>query len=214
MASVSYGNPDLAVSATFGTMGAAAEQQIAAQAIQAQANLTEQGRANIQTFIDWQTQEKQNQRKRDLASVKSSLDFNLAAVEDIGYLGTVNELQYASKHMQNWIMQSPYLVNLANENVISGYVETREEPLPEITHGTTAAYRYVTDGVFMPVHDTNGDVNHKAVHYYSDEDLSGYTLTKQQKINVMRTWQFMEEYIRDELGDIDPTSMWDDIINS
>lgn len=124
--------------------------------------------------------------------------------DEIRYLCTVGEFQWAPEKMRRYIMAQPEVRQMYHEQRLEGYEGWYKDAYPTDIGETHWDYRRVMNGVVV---EGEGELDWTASTYYEDGD---YTLEPDMdfldQVDVLDSWNTVVHLIRQ--GGDDPTSHW------
>lgn len=119
---------------------------------------------------------------------------------DIAPLTNLEGLQTANPYMQRWVMAQPELRQRYLYQEVEGYGKSYKNHHGDAVGERHLDYRLVMDGVVT--HDES-QFGYKT--YYNNLAEGDRELTVFEKVDILRTWNAVQEYL--DAGEDDPTSV-------
>lgn len=163
-----------------------------------------------QRFIDTATDLYNRYVSPEAISRIRNIIYHVDNIKVNDYIYPITELsdfQQANLNMQRWIMASPDIRQLYNEQRCDGYSDTYFDFEPGTIGDTQYDYRMVMDGVVRYTYDDQGEINGTVrTDYYLDSELKegDRYLSLEEKTDILSVWDVLKTYI--EEGEQDPTS--------
>lgn len=117
-------------------------------------------------------------------------------------LTTVQQMQNAAPVMQGWIMENPYIREMASRGLIEAYGETYVDPEPGVEGEARSAYQQLWHGVRRP-HETQAWT---ASYYAGRSQEDAMALSIRRIASIVDTQESAEWLMRN--GDDDVTSQY------
>jgi len=203
MATVNYGNPNIAMAAIGGRATAAVSEYV-------------RGRmADYSQVLDSASGQLQQFQERvkssgfyDIYRKAEAIINKVSAVgqpDAIRYLQRTGEIQNAPQQMVRWVMAQPTLRQLYHDNSIEGYGDRYADMHPGAIGKDHYDYRRATDGMVVKHED-----QYQVVNYYEKIVEDDKPLLTPEKVSILRTWDMIDSSL--ENSPVDPTSEWNDLI--
>lgn len=125
---------------------------------------------------------------------------NMWDTNEIHRLSLMTEIQLAKTVMQRWIMANPTVRNMYYEQRIDGYSDSYVDMHPNDIGENHYDYRRVMNGIAVE------DGDRILCTTYPDELLDEKELTIEEQVDILITWDKVEQMMRE--GGEDPTSKW------
>ena len=124
---------------------------------------------------------------------------------EIRYLSTIGEMQWAPLAMQRYIMAEPTVRQMYHEQRLEGYDGTYKDAYPEDIGESHYHYRRVMNGI-VDFNEGDDEPEWSATTYYDDLEEEDNELDLLEQDDILLSWQNVLDAI--QRGNEDPTSRW------
>lgn len=203
MATVIQGGDDTFNALALGEMHPGTQQFLSTQLQAPTHHLTEQGQRFFQSTQELFKRFEDSRAMRLITAAKRAVG-GIWNADEIRYLSSIEDLQWAPSKMRRLIMAEPEIRRHYHQQRVEGYEGVYRDAYPSDVGESHYDYRRVTNG-FVFVNEDENKPEWSSTTYYDDhEEYGDRELDLLEQVDVVDTWAAARERLR--MGGDDPTS--------
>lgn len=205
MATVIQGGDDTFNALALGEMHPGTQQFLSTQLQAPTHHLTEQGQRFFQSTQELFKRFEDSRAMRLITAAKRAVG-GIWNSDEVKYLSTIEELQWAPSKMRRLIMAEPEIRRLYHQQRLEGYGDVYRDAYPDDIGEAHYDYRRVTNGFIFVNEDAKDDEPEWSCTTYFDdhEEYGDRELDLLEQVDVVNTWEAARLRLRK--GGDDPTS--------